>query len=190
VSGVRSSWLASATNWRIRSSERRAAASDCSRARNEASIWASIAFSARPSLPTSVCGSWSGTRRDRSPAAMACAVRSMSVSGRRLARTIAMPTTASATTMMALTSMSIRVSEPSVSLMLPRFIPTTRVRVCGALTCPVKGSCTWPVNCLVMICQLSLPFWPGTVVSSPECAFSHAVLVGTAGRGQACPAGS
>ena len=48
-----------------------AAASDCARAWNAASIWASMALSERPSRPTSVRGSLSGTRRDRSPAAMA-----------------------------------------------------------------------------------------------------------------------
>ena len=120
MSGVRSSWLASATNWRIRSSDRRAAASDRVRAWNDDSIWASIRFSDRPSRPTSVRGSRSGTRRDRSPAAMARAVSSMSVSGRRLARTMATPTTASATTMMTLTSRSILASQAMVLSTLPR----------------------------------------------------------------------
>ena len=75
VSGVRSSCEASATNCRIFSSERtarasetraasaasraadsaaRAAVSDCARAVKAASIWASIAFSARDSRPSSV----------------------------------------------------------------------------------------------------------------------------------------
>ena len=57
VSGVRSSWLASATNRRIRSSERRAVASDAARAPNAPSIWASMALSARPGRPISVRGS-------------------------------------------------------------------------------------------------------------------------------------
>src|SRR5260370_447796 len=86
VSGVRSSWLASATNCRIRSSDLRAASSDAARASKAVSIWASMLLSDRPSRPTSVRGSRSGTRRVRSPAAMAPAVTSISVSGRRLAR--------------------------------------------------------------------------------------------------------
>ncbi len=44
------------------------------------------ALSERPRLPTSVCGSRSGTRRVRSPAAIAPAVASISFSGRRLPR--------------------------------------------------------------------------------------------------------
>ena len=104
VSGVRSSWEASATNCRIRSSERRArasddwaasaalraaasadraAASEAARAVKAASIWLSMALSARESRPSSVLGSaspasGSGTRRVRSPPAIAAAVCSIS----------------------------------------------------------------------------------------------------------------
>ena len=49
------------------SSERRAAASEAARAPKAASIWASMVLRARPSRPTSVRGSRSGTRRVRSP---------------------------------------------------------------------------------------------------------------------------
>ena len=190
MSGVRSSWLASATNWRIRSSDRRAAASDLVRARNEDSIWASMAFSARPSRPTSVRGSWSGTRRDRSPAAMAPAVSSMSVSGRRLARTMATPTMARATTMMRLTSRSIRASQASVVFTLPRSVPTTRITVCGALVDPMNPlEMTALLKTLVMTRQLPVPDSAGTVVRCPECAASHALLVGTLGPSSPGPAG-
>ena len=54
LSGVRSSWLASATKRRIRSSDSRAVASDSDWARNAVSIWLSMPFSALPSRPTSV----------------------------------------------------------------------------------------------------------------------------------------
>ncbi len=57
ASGVRSSWLASATNRRIRSS-------DAVRAANACSIWPSMTFSAPDSRPTSVVGGSGGTRRD------------------------------------------------------------------------------------------------------------------------------
>ena len=189
MSGVRSSWLASATNWRIRSSDRRAASSDRVRAWNDDSIWASIRFSDRASRPTSVRGSRSGTRRDRSPAAMARAVCSMSVSGRRLARTMATPTTASATTMMRLTSRSILASQPSVVFTLPRLTPTTRTTVCGAPLDPVNGSyITALLKTLVMTRQLSSPDSAGTVVRCPECAASHALLVDTFGPAGPAPA--
>ncbi len=86
VSGVRSSWLASATNRRIRASEERADSSESRRSSNAVSIWPSITFNAWARPPTSVRGSASGTRRVRSPAAMASAVCSTSTSGRRLDR--------------------------------------------------------------------------------------------------------
>ncbi len=155
MSGVRSSWLASATNWRIRSSERRAAASDRVRASNDVSIWASMLFSDRPSRPTSVVGSWSGTRRDRSPAAMAWAVFSMSVSGRRLARTMATPTTARPTTMITLTIRSIPASWLMVPLMSPRSTPMIRVALLFR-DWPKKFVETTGI-CWATTCQLSLP---------------------------------
>ena len=87
MSGVRSSWLASATNRRIRSSLVRAADSEASRSRKAVSIWSTIELKAPESRPTSVRGSLSGTRRLRSPAAIAAAVDSTSSRGRRLRRT-------------------------------------------------------------------------------------------------------
>ena len=74
--------------------ERRALASEAALAPKADSIWASMVLRARPSRPTSVRGSRSGTRRVRSPAAIALAVCSISTSGRRLARTMAAPTPA------------------------------------------------------------------------------------------------
>ena len=61
ASGVRSSWEASATNWRTCCSLR------C-RASSEVSTWASSVLSAAPTWPTSVRSSvrWSGTRSVRS----------------------------------------------------------------------------------------------------------------------------
>ncbi len=84
---MRSSWLASATKRRIRSSLARASDSDASRARNADSIWSTIPLKALESRPTSVRGSLSGTRRDRSPAAISAAVVSTSSSGRSDVRT-------------------------------------------------------------------------------------------------------
>ncbi len=67
VSGVRSSWLASVMNRRIRSSERRACSADASDDATARWICASIPLSANDSRPTSVRGSRSGTRRSSSP---------------------------------------------------------------------------------------------------------------------------
>src|SRR5439155_301021 len=67
VSGVRSSWDASARNRRSRSSDAVRSAKACS-------IWASIALSATPNWPTSVLGSCWGTLLVRSPSAIAPAV--------------------------------------------------------------------------------------------------------------------
>ncbi len=180
MSGVRSSWLASATNWRIRSSERRAAASDRVRASNDVSIWASMLFSDRPSRPTSVAGSWSGTRRDRSPAAMACAVFSMSVSGRRLARTIAMPTTARPTTMITLTIRSIPASWLMVPLMSPRSTPAIRVALtlCAGPRNPAE---TVTVCWIATTRQLSLPVTALTLTRRPWLAWNQLLEVGTSG---------
>ena len=75
VSGVRSSWLASATNRRIRSSDRRAGSSDASVAANAVWICASIPLSAADSRPTSVlCVRTRGPDGADRPAAMAAAV--------------------------------------------------------------------------------------------------------------------
>ena len=64
---MRSSCEASATN-------RRSFRSEAARALKAASIWPSIAFSARPRRPTSVRGSRALDARERSPAAIAAAV--------------------------------------------------------------------------------------------------------------------
>ena len=84
ASGVRSSCEASATNWRMRSSLASRTANDCS-------IWASIALSERDSEATSSRVVGSGTRCVRSPAAMAAAVSSIRVSGRKARRTAYQP---------------------------------------------------------------------------------------------------
>ena len=177
VSGVRSSWLASAANCRIRLSDRRAVASDSAWALNAASMWASMMLSDRPRLPTSVRGSRSGTRRLRSPAAIAPAVCSISASGRMLVRTTATPMMARTSTTTPPTIRSMLISCPMVWLMSPRFAPTTRV---PGMTAPVFGSmyCTCSVNTR----QAPSPASAGTVTSRPAFALSQAVLNGTRGR--------
>ena len=89
-SGVRSSWLASATNCRMRSSLRWRTAS-------EASTWSSSVFSAAPTRPVSVRGSASagGTRsvidtspRSRGWLATRLAVAATSRSGRSASRIV------------------------------------------------------------------------------------------------------
>ena len=127
VTGVRSSWLASATKRRIRSSLWCAAASDSSWAWNAVSIWLSIVFSDRPRLPISVRGSRSGTRRFRCPAAISPAVASMSTSGRRLARTTTTMASARMHTTMRPMISTVAARLPIVALMLPRSAPTIRV---------------------------------------------------------------
>ena len=74
VSGVRSSWLASATN-------RRSLFSVSVRAVKDSSIRESIWFSEVLNRPTSVSGSKFSRRADRSPAAIFSAVASILVSG-------------------------------------------------------------------------------------------------------------
>ena len=75
VKGVRSSWLASATN-------RRNLSSLLVRASNDSSIRESIVFSDVLKRPTSVSGSKLSRRADRSPAAIFSAVSSIFCSGR------------------------------------------------------------------------------------------------------------
>ena len=82
VSGVRSSCPASAT-------KRRSRLSDARRSSKARSICASIAFSDALRRPTSVPGSPTSTRWERSPAAIAAAVSSMRRSGRSSTRTSA-----------------------------------------------------------------------------------------------------
>ena len=74
VSGVRSSWLASAT-------KRRNLFSDSVRAAKDSSIRESIVFSEVLSRPTSVSGSKFSRRAERSPAAIFSAVASIFSSG-------------------------------------------------------------------------------------------------------------
>ena len=95
---------------RIRSSDWCAAASDSSREWKAVSIWLSMMFSDRPRLPISVRGSRSGTRRFRCPSAISPAVSSMSTSGRRFARTTAIPAISSTNTITTLTIRSTAVS--------------------------------------------------------------------------------
>ena len=118
---------------------------------------------------------------------MARAVFSMSASGRRLARTTATPTMASATTMIALTSRSILASQPTVSSMLARLEATTRMTFCEPITCPVPPLVRLTVISLVMTCQFPLPEMPPTVASAAEFALSQAAVVGTSGPGMTWP---
>ncbi|CAM4252477.1 hypothetical protein KIPE111705_46170 [Kibdelosporangium persicum] len=76
-SGVRSSWLTSETKVRIRSS-------DAARPAKASSSWPSMVLSDAARCPISVLGAARpGTRRVRSPSAIAAAVCSMRRSGRR-----------------------------------------------------------------------------------------------------------
>ncbi len=87
VSGVRSSWLASATNCRIRPSDSRACFSDSAWAAKASSMRVTMTLNEPASWSTSVLVAVSGTRRLRSPAAISCATSDMSESGLRLRRT-------------------------------------------------------------------------------------------------------
>jgi hypothetical protein len=87
-------------------------------------------LSDRPSLPISVRGSRSGTRRFRCPAAISPAVSSISTSGRRFARTTAKPIIASTIRIRRLTLMSSLVRYAMVWFRLPRLMPTTSVPGC------------------------------------------------------------
>ena len=91
------------------------------------SIRASIPLSAADSRPTSVRSSPAGTRRERSPAAMACAVRSTSASGRRLLRTSMYPAAPRTARTTSPTNSSMRTSRPMAFWSPSRSAPTTRV---------------------------------------------------------------
>ena len=106
---MRSSWEASATNWRRRSSE----ADFSSKA---TSIWVSIWFRAEPRRPISVPGRPSGTRRVRSPEAMASAVPAIWRRGRRPRRTTTRTSRPMASRTATLAISSTLRSEASVSL--------------------------------------------------------------------------
>ena len=105
---MRSSWEASATNWRSRSSEADFSA-------KAVSIWVSIELRAVPSRPTSVDSSSASTRRVRSPEAMAPAVRVIWSRGRSPRRTVHRARMHSAATTAKETSSSMRSSEESVA---------------------------------------------------------------------------
>ena len=176
VRGVRSSWLASATKRRIRSSERLAASSDRRALASEAalapkadSIWASMVLRARPSRPTSVRGSRSGTRLVRSPAAIPLAVCSISTSGRRLARTMTAPTPASTASTTTLTTRSIPRSWRMVLSIPSRLAATTTLP-----PEPSRSGCT-------ATRQRPSPPVAGTVAASPALASSQAASSGTRG---------
>ncbi len=87
VSGVRSSWLASATKRRMRASDSRAADSEASVAAKACWIWVSMLLSERESRSTSVSLPRTGIRWCSSPPAIAAAVASTRRSGRKLPRT-------------------------------------------------------------------------------------------------------
>ena len=113
VTGVRSSWEASATKRRSRSW-------DAARSVNASSRWSSIWLSATPSCPASVDGETSGTRRERSPLAICSAVRVICLIGRMPSRTTHQATAArSSRTMPVATASSVInrviVSSTSVS---------------------------------------------------------------------------
>ena len=74
MSGVRNSWLASAT-------KRRNLFSPSVRAVNDSSMRESMAFKELTNLPTSVSGFASGKRAERSPSAIFSATSSTSASG-------------------------------------------------------------------------------------------------------------
>ncbi len=84
-------------------------------------------FSDRPSLPTSVRGSRSGTRRPRFPAAIASAVCSMSLSGRILDLITAIPTMVSTASRAPLMIRSMIVSSSSVLYCVVTSRPTMMV---------------------------------------------------------------
>ena len=131
VSGVRSSWLASATKRRMRFSDPRACSSDACWARNAASMRDSILFSEVDSRPTSVRSLPSGTRRDRSPAAMARAVASTSPSGRKLLRTSRYPAAPRMVTTINPTIASMETSRRMAAWSRSMFVATTIVYPSG-----------------------------------------------------------
>ena len=94
-------------------------------------MWASMLFSARPSLPTSVRSS-SSTRCERSPAAIAAAVLPIASRGFRPIRTTQRPRTVIASSATAVTSSSIRSRRWSVL--------STLVQRGGDQQDPVRGA--------------------------------------------------
>ena len=127
---MRSSWEASATNWRRRSSEADFSA-------KAPSIWVSISFRAEPRRPISVPGRPSGTRRVRSPDAMASAVPAIWRSGRNPRRTTTRTSAPMASSTATLAMSSTRRSEFSVSLVGLSESEVTSVP-CGTETATVR----------------------------------------------------
>ncbi len=188
VSGVRSSCEASATNCRIRSSDSRArlsaaraarsawraAASEALCALNAASICESMALSARARFPTSVRAgpgrppSGSGTRRARSPAAIASAVRSIWLNGRRLVRTAHTPTAARRPSTPAPINTSSQTSRVTALSASDRFAATISRVPSG------RG--------VMMVRHCSPPRTASTVYGSPERRSASSRVAGRRGR--------
>ena len=170
-------------NRRIRSSDSCAARSDscaaCSDscwARNAVSIWLSMMLSERPRLPISVRGSRSGMRWSRCPLAIWPAVISMSSSGRRLARTTAMPTIASTTTIAVPTISSTVISRWISAPTGPRSTARTMKTVCCAFVALLMTGTAWAITR-----QVSPPDCAGTVVSTGLLGFAQ-LPAGNSGR--------
>ena len=102
---------------------------------NAASIWESMAFRARPSLPISVSGSEGSTRRVRSPAEMASASRVIDSSGSRPRRISSIMSTNKATTTAPETASSIFRREARVELTESSRVATTSVPPGSAEAC-------------------------------------------------------
>ena len=114
ASGVRSSWEASATNWRMRPSDSRSSDSVASRSANAFSIRPSMMLSARARRPTSVLAAAPGTRWSSSPAAIAPAVASTARSGRSPIRTSHQPQRSATRSAAPVTASSMSTRRPSV----------------------------------------------------------------------------
>ena len=136
ASGVRSSWLASATNWRTRVSL------SC-RAVSAAETCPSIRLSAAPTWPTSVRGSVSasGTRSDSSTVPRSSgssetlvAVAATRRSGRRVSRTISAPAMPASSRPPAATAAMITASRVTVSCTPDSGSPATETSPSGVRT--------------------------------------------------------
>jgi hypothetical protein len=134
---VRSSWEASATNWRIRSSL-------ASRTANEDSMRASIVLRLRDSEVTSSSAWRTGMRCVRSPAAMAAAVSSMRVSGRKARRTAYRAIASEASRTSVLMSPVVMTSWVTVSLTVSRGTPTAKVESSPTTRPAMKRHCGRP----------------------------------------------
>ena len=152
ASGVRSSCEASATKSRIRRS-------DPCRTANECSIWASIRLSESASEPTSSFVPRGGIRRVRSPAAMAAAVSSIRVSGRKARRTANHPSTPTRTRVV---SPMTAVSQASCRTVLSTLVSGSATAIVPPVRpCP---SVSWAASTR----QDPTPSSPRTVKCSPS----------------------